>query len=336
MYFNAREKIILRELSNNSRASLSSMAKKTKCSYVTVGKVIEKLKEKIDLKFTLEIDLIKMGLLQRHILMIKFRDKPDHKWLESLLKEEKEVISAYLTQGQFDLIVFAATSDPIKYVLWEFVLTQKLSSYGVLVKSSDLPYFSFGYLPLDNAVMEESKIDISNDDKLLLRLLNENSRLSYSDLAKRMKSSESTIRYKLFNLVKKGIIKRFTIAVQKPPQLYTIGFFENWTSYTEKFEEKAAIERKITMSIDEQMPVLTTFQMSIPLSGSFGNFTMGLFDTEKDALENTIKKRKDIYRNEGYEERHAKILKPLKGMLPFRNLDIKENYNVVKWEQQHY
>lgn len=333
MYFDAREKIILRELSNNSRASLSTMAKKAQCSYVTVGKVMDKLKEKLDLKFTLEIDPIKLGLLQNHILMIKFKEKPDPKWLESVLNDEKEVILAYLTQGQYDLIVFAAAGDPVKYILWEFVLTQKLSNYGVLVKSSDLPYFSFGYLPIGNMIIGESKIKISSNDKLLLRLLNENSRLSYSELARRMKSSESTIRYKLFTLVKSGVIKRFTIAVQSPPQPYIMSFFENWTSYTEKFEEKAATERKITLNIDEQLPVLNTFQMSIPLSGSFGNFTIALFETEKDALENTVKKRKSIYRNEGYEEKHARILKPLKGLLPFRNLDIKENYNVVEWEQ---
>ncbi len=332
MYFSVREKIILRELSNNARVSLSTIAKKAKCSHVTISKTMNKLKEKLDIKFTLEIDPIKLGLFQNHILMIKFKDKPDIKWLESVLKDQKEVISAYLTQGQFDLIVFAAASDPVKYVLWEFVLTQKLSSYNVLVKSSDLPYFSFGYLTFDNITIEESKIKLDSDDKLLLQLLNENSRLSYSELAKRMKSGESTIRYKLFTLVKSGIIKRFTIAVQKPPKPYTIGFFENWTSYTEKFEEKANLERKITLSIDEQLPVLNTFQMSIPLSGSFGNFTIALFDTEKEALENTVDKRKNIYRNEGYEERHARIIRPLKGCLPFRNLDIMENYNVVKWE----
>ena len=323
----------MRELSSDSRTSLASMAKKANCSYVTIGKVIEKLKEKLDIKFTLELDLVKLGLLQNHILMIKFREKPDPKWLEGVLKGQKEVISAYLTHGGFDTIVFAASSDPVKYVLWEFVLTQKLSSYGVLVKSSDLPYFTFGYMPVDATVIEESKADIDNNDRLLLKLLNENSRLSFSELARRMKSSESTIRYKLFTLVRSGIIKRFTIAVQKPPQSYTIGFFENWTSYTEKFEAKAALERKVTMDIDEQIPLLNAFQMTIPLSGSFGNFTIGLFDTEKTALENTIKKRKYIYKNEGYEEKHAQILRPLKGVFPFRNLDIKENYNLVKWEQ---
>jgi DNA-binding Lrp family transcriptional regulator len=334
MYFSAREKIILRELSNNSRVSLAAMAKKAKCSYVTIGKVMSQLKDKLDLKFTLEIDPVSLGLLQRHVLMIKFRDKPDIKWLESILAEEKEVISAYLTQGQFDIVLFAAADDPAKYVLWEFILTQKLSKYGVLVKSSDLPYFSFGYLPVDNYIIKKSKAGIKDYDKLLLQLLNENSRLSYSELSKRMNSSESTIRYRLFTLERNGIIKRFTIAVQKPPQQYAISFFENWTSYTEQFEEKAALERKVTMNIDEQLPVLNTFQISIPLSGSFGNFTIALFETEKEAFSNTVKKRKEIYRNEGYEERHARILRPLKGIFPFRNLDIKENYNLVKWEQE--
>ena len=330
--FSLREKIILRELSNDSRASLSGMSKLAGCSYVTVSKIINKLIEKLDIKFVLELDFARLGFLQRHVLMIKFSKKPSREWLNGLLKNEHTVDSAYLTTGQFDLVIFVVESDPMKYMLWEFLLTQKLSEYGVEIRSSVLPYLSFGYIPAPEALFDAISIKMKKGDIELLKLLNANSRLGFNDLAKHLKTGESTVRYKLFRLVKSGIIKRFTIAVQKPPNSYTIAFFEQWTRYTSNFEEKAAQERKLTMTIDKDMPLLNTFQMSANLSGSFGNFTVALFDSQEEALENTIEFRQKIYRTESYSAVHARIISPLKGLLPFRNLDIKNNYNVVKWE----
>jgi len=330
--FSLREKIILRELSNNSRASLSGMSKLSGCSYVTVGKIIDKLVEKLDIKFVLELDFARLGFLQRHMLMVKFSKKPARDWLNDIFKNEPTVDSVYLTVGQFDLVIFVVESDPTKYMLWEFQLTQKLSEYGVEVRSSVLPYFSFGYIPANETLFDEITVKMRQGDLELLNLLNTNSRLSFSDLAKQLKTGESTVRYKLFKLVKSGIIKRFTIAVQKPPHSYTIAFFEQWTRYTANFEEKAAQERKLTMTIDDGLPLLNTFQMSATLSGSFGNFTVALFDSQEEAVENTIDFRKKIYKTESYSAVHAQVISPLKGLLPFRNLDIKNNYNVVKWE----
>jgi DNA-binding Lrp family transcriptional regulator len=332
MFLSAREKIILRELSKDSRISLSSIAKLTGCSYVTVGKIINKLTEKFDIKFVLELDLTKLGFLQRHLLMVKFSRKPPEEWLEAIFKRDKNVHAAYLADGQFDLVIFAAESNPINYALWESVLKQELSDYGAVLSSSDLAYFSFGYMAVDHSFIDDITVPMKKNEKLLLNLLNENSRISYSELARQLKLTEPTIRYKTFNLVKKGIIRRFTIAVQKPPQEYTIGFFERWAS-TRKFEERAALSRKYRMDFDQGIPILTTFQMSAPLTGSYGNFIMGLFDNKKDALENSIEKQKEIYRAENYEVKYAKIIRPLKGIFPFRNLDIRENYNVVKWQR---
>lgn len=330
MFFGTREKVVLRELSSNSRASLSSMAKEAGCSYVTVGKIIDKLKKELDIRFVLELDLTKLGFIQRHILMIKFNKKPPEEWLELLSKNDKNILAAYLTVGQFDMVVMASESDPMGYLLWEFRFIQKLSEYGGQVKSSDMPDFIFGYLPADSAFIGETRMKMKADDKILLQLLNENSRIGLVKLARRLGTRESTISYKIFKLVRSGIIKRFTIAVQKPPQEYMLGLFEQWFSFSKSFEVRAELERRHMLNIDAQIPVLTTFQMAAPLSGSYGNFIIGLFGSEKEAMENAVKKHRFFYSTEKYEERHARIIKPVKGLLPLRNLDIKQNYTVVK------
>ena len=195
-----------------------------------------------------------------------------------------------------------------------------------------MPYFIFGYLPIDNSFIGNIQVKMKKSDKMLLQLLNENSRISYSELARKLKVSESTLRYKVFGLVKKGIIKRFTIAVQKPPQTYISCLFEQWYSFSKDFERQATLERMHMLNIDKDIPALTTFQMAAPLCGSYGNFIIGLFDSEKDAFDNVVKKHHEFYRKEKYEELHAQIIKPIKGLLPIRNLDMKTNYNIVRWE----
>ncbi len=47
----------------------------------------------------------------------------------------------------------------------------------------------------------------------LLSMLSENSRMSFVDLAKKLKVSETAVRKRVNNLMKKGIIKNFTITV---------------------------------------------------------------------------------------------------------------------------
>ncbi len=333
MIFSMREKVILRELSKDSRTSMSRMARLIGCSYVTVGKVLDRLREKLDIRFVLELDPTRLGILQRQLLMIKFRKKPPVEWLEQVFAREKNVNAAYLTEGQFDVVVFVAESDPVRYALWENLLKQNLSDYGAIVSSSDLSYFSFGYMTVNDYFIDNIMVPLKKKEKELLKLLNENSRISYSELARRLNLTEPTIRYKIFRLVKRGIIKRFTIAVQKPPSEYIIVFFERWISCTRRFEERAALSRKYRINFDEQMPILTTFQMSAPLVGSWGNFIIGLFDNRGDALAKAVHKQKEIYADESYEERHARIIRPLKGLFTIRNLDIKENYNIVKWQQ---
>ena len=123
---------------------------------------------------------------------------------QGALKDDRNIQAAYLTEGQFDLVVFAVEKDPMKYIYWETLLMEKLSDYGAMMKASDMPYLAFGYVPLDSTFMEESELEMREDDKKLLQLLNENSRMSYTELAQRLKTNESTIRYRVFSLVKSG------------------------------------------------------------------------------------------------------------------------------------
>ncbi len=332
MHYGPREKLVLRRLSENSRATTTELAKIARCSRTTVSKLIKQMTEELDIRFTLEVDASKLGTLERHVLMVKLSKNPGAAALEGIFKDEKYVHDVYITEGDFNLVVIATASNPVEYILWETKMIEGLSDFVPVVRPSDLAYLSFGFVPLNDSFVEDigREIKVDEGEKRILRALNHNSRISYRELANLTGISEDTVRYKVFGLKKKGIIKRFTIAVQRPQSEYILAFFERWT-YNKQFDTRAALDREGMMNADAELPLLTTFQFSAPLTGSFGNFAIGVFGDRKEAMQKAIRMHKKIYQKDNVEIKYARIIKVLKGLLPFRNLDTKTNYMVVRW-----
>jgi DNA-binding Lrp family transcriptional regulator len=57
---------------------------------------------------------------------------------------------------------------------------------------------------------------VDRTDELILRILREDSRLPFVDIASRVSLSEAAVRRRISNLVKEGTIKRFTVDVDDP------------------------------------------------------------------------------------------------------------------------
>ncbi len=332
MHYGPRERLVLRSLSDDARMTTTKLAKVARCSRTTVSKLIKQMTDELDIRFTLEVDASKLGTLERHVLMVKLSRKPTATALEGIFKDEKFVHDAYITEGDFNLVIIATASNPVEYIIWETKMIEGLSDFVPVVRPSDLAYLSFGFVPLNDSFVDDigKEIRVDEGEKRILRELNHNSRTSYRELANLTGINEDAARYKVFSLKKKGIIKRFTIAVQKPQNDYILAFFENWT-YNKQFDDRAAIDREGMMNADTELPLLTTFQFSAPLTGSFGNFAIGLFADRKEAMQKAIRKHKIINQKDQVEIKHARIVKVLKGLLPLRNLDIKTNYVVVRW-----
>lgn len=53
-------------------------------------------------------------------------------------------------------------------------------------------------------------------DEQILKILREDSRLAFVDIASKVGLSEAAIRRRVFNLVKEGTIRRFTVEVEEP------------------------------------------------------------------------------------------------------------------------
>lgn len=329
--FSNREKLIVRELSTNARVSLTQIGKVARCSPVTATKIIGKLTKQLDMRFTLEIDLDRLGLAERHVITVKFSKKPDERFLQNFFQNDPYAQDVYLTKGDFDLLVLATADTPVNYIKWETDLGASLSEYLPDLKPSEFVFPQLGYIPLNDIFTDFIRDEIKTDkkDKLILKTLNNNSRMSYREIGRQLGINEDTIRYRIFKLMHKGIISRFTIAIQNPGYGHLVAYLMRYKFNKNTTTNAFPQMRRHYMTDDESVPLLNGFQLIAPISGSYRSFGMAFDKDEKTVLYKSIKWHKNVLSNELVRIRHAEVIKPLKGLLPLRSLDVKANYKFI-------
>ncbi|MDE1854874.1 MAG: AsnC family transcriptional regulator [Candidatus Micrarchaeota archaeon] len=325
-----RDKMILRELSADSRASLTRLGKAAGCSALTASKLVDRLVKNLDIRFTLEIDLNNLGFSERHMISVRFGRRPDEEFLRSLFRDDPVVHDAYLTDGDYGLVIFAATDSPMGYMKWETDLASNLSDYLPELRPSEYIHEVLGYMPLDNSFVDHIKevIKIDKKDRQILQLLNGNSRVSYREMGKRLGMNEDTIRYRVFKLQRKGVIRRFTIAAQRVSGSIST-FFMRFSFDKRTIPDLFPEQRKHNMNEDEPLPLLNRTVIVALMSGSYRFFSMSYGKTKEQALATGLKWHLNLVRNNNPHEIHAMFVKPIKGLLPLRNLDPKRYYRFI-------
>nr|WP_277342802.1 Lrp/AsnC family transcriptional regulator [Thermococcus sp. MV5] len=69
------------------------------------------------------------------------------------------------------------------------------------------------------------KVALDNIDKMILRFLQENGRMSYSEVARRTGVPESTVRLRVKRLMEEGVIRKFAALINPFKAGYTIVAF---------------------------------------------------------------------------------------------------------------
>lgn len=338
MYYTPQEKIILRQLSTNSRTTITHLAKAAGCSRVTTIKIVDKLTKELNLRFTIEVNMDRLGLSERYLIALKSREKIPENVLQEFFESDNYAQNVYLINGNFNLLVYVVADNATNYIKWETHLAEKLSKYGLAIMPSRHVFAHFGYLPLNNSftkfISEEYKLD--ETDRNMLKMLNDNSRSSYKELGDKLDISEATARYRLFRLVRHGFITRFSIAVQNPGDNYSsVVYLINYI-FTETTSSIAFLNaRNSYFADDDKQPAFNTFQLIFPISGSFRSFGMVLCEDKKTAIDKAVHRHRKIFRNERIKMLYGEIIKPIKGILPFRSLDIRSDYKIIYWHEGH-
>ncbi len=206
---------MLKELYLNSRVSIKELERKFSISHHTLSKCLGGCEEKYGLYYTLDIDATKLGFSEPRLITVKFEKVPDIALLKKVLGADPVVQDAYLSSGDFDLLLIVIGSDSINYENWEFIFRIGFSKYKPRVKTSTLNKFMEGFMPINSKLVKLSK-EIDDGEKAILERLIKNSRIRIKDLSKETNMSESQVIHIINNLKRKGIVRKFTTCIQNP------------------------------------------------------------------------------------------------------------------------
>lgn len=324
----SREKLMLKELSLNSRTSQARLAQIARCSPMKANRLLGRLIDRLGIRFTVEFDMSKLGLEERHVVLIKFGKKPSEAFLSKFFENDPYAHDVYMAKGDFDLFIFAAADTPNNYIRWETELAANLSEYLPELRPSSYVQTHLGYMPLNGsfANFTKERTGIDSKDRRILQALNTNSRSSYRDMSKQLGINEDTIRYRVFRLLRRGVIRRFTIAAQIKGGCLT-AFFARYRFDTRTLSDIFPAIRRHDMSEIEEMPAINSTPMVTILSGSYRWFALTFGKTREEALNFGVRWYSKLLKDNNPHIAYAVILKPVKGLLPLRNLDAKRYYS---------
>lgn len=241
---------ILYELDINARIPVTQLARKLRLSREKVNYRINTLMKKgVIRKFVTMIDPTKLGY-SVYKMFFKF---------QNLSKEKEKEMVDYLTnnhyiywiasaRGKWDLnmTIFAKDINHLDEILFEFfskygryILEQEFNTtlnVGIMSKDWILPEQKLkSKIVFFAGKIEDLKID--KIDVELLKVLANNARISATELAKKIHSSERIVIYRMKNLEKLGIILGYTTSLNL--EILEMQFFKaninfNFLSKSEK------------------------------------------------------------------------------------------------------
>jgi DNA-binding Lrp family transcriptional regulator len=329
--FNKRYDLITRKvvrlLSENSRMSVTEIAKRLGVSRPTIKGKIERLERELGMRYAIEIDEKAIGLNSPHLIEVRFKKKPDYGKIRSILEQSYIPQVAFSVQGSYDLVIYANAFSGTEYMHWNMAMVVLLSEYGAAWHPSEMLHRHLGFFPLrDEAI---SRADIDEDSKRLLVCLNGNARLTFHQLSKMLGMHFNTVKYNFDKLVKKGYLKRATITMDLVKSLSFMTFFDNYAP-TQGFEESSARARKAIL-FDEENPLISRYILSGPLVGSHTLFVMSVFDDKASAYRYGLSYHKRMYAKHSPKRASGEVRDVILGRLPIRSVDIRKEYKTLVW-----
>jgi DNA-binding Lrp family transcriptional regulator len=328
--YNVVTRKILRALSENSRVSISDLAKSLGISRMTARLKLKRVAEEFNIHYTVEFNENLLRLVAPHLIAVKFEKKPDYAHVARLLSQTHIPQIAVSMRGGYDMLVYAVARTTREYAHWDKSMQILLSEYGVDWKPSEVVHRQLGFFPLRDKLLD--RLDIPEGYKGMLKILHANSRTPFRYISKELGMHFNTVAYNFNKLLKAGYVKRFTITSDKPDTITLMSFFAKYKP-TEGYESSSAQARKAFMS-DDQNSLVSRYLVCAPLIGSYDFFTLGAFDNSDTAYKKDIQYHRSCFKKHGIRMVHGEVDRVILGSLPIRSVDTRKEYNKIVWDPQ--
>lgn len=224
--------IILQNLSMNARIPLSTISERTGLRISSIEYRIKRLEERYGLRYLAEIDTNKLGFVA-YMVAVRFAgSRPSSDMIRDALEPEPRVQFCMLTVGKYDMLIYliAESNRALASVMGEIRGKDAFSRHRA--KWYVTPFHTaYGYVPLRDRFFDLLKERVwqrsresprpkpesmLNRDYILLRELNSNGSIEFSEIDKKNNLQRSSARYTYHRLIETGLIKRVTITMQNP------------------------------------------------------------------------------------------------------------------------
>lgn len=261
-----KDKKILYELDRNSRQSNKQIAKKVGLSEQVVGNRIRRLQD---------LGIIEYFFVKTNPSVLGYMHIKIYLRLHNITKEkEEELLNDLNTQkniywlsslrGKYDLVASIYVKNIAEFSKKYEDIFGKWRDYilerNVIVLERAFTYTKAYLLQKQKSeeivysVGEEKEIQLDKTDREILKILNKDGRKSLIDIATELKVSADTVKYRLNNLKKRGIITGFGLKIdyKKLDNQYHLIFLKlqnmDLQKYT-KLESLALINKNVIIFI---------------------------------------------------------------------------------------
>lgn len=249
-----KDRKILSLLSEDSRMPLTQIAKKVQLSRDSVNYRINRMKRKgVILRFFPIIELKQFGYQNYLVYMLlDEKDKEDQKRFISALKSHPNVraIMEYSDRWDIGLVIVAKGLLDFDNVITDIMnisndLVIEKEKLAVIKEYHNIHLPQKFYWDIKHEFKHrgslKEKVKMDETDFKIMRILSKDARLSTVIIGERLGISPDAVSYRIKNLLKNNVIKRFSVLVDLSKLNY------NWYTYcisTKVFDEKADIKIK--------------------------------------------------------------------------------------------
>lgn len=220
-----KDKKILYELDRNSRQTNKQIAKKVGLSEQVVGNRIRRLQDLGIIKyFFVKTNPSVLGYMHIKIyLRLHNITKEKEEELLNDLNNQKNIYWLSSLRGKYDLVASIYVKNIADFSKKYEAIFGKWRDYilerNVIVLERAFTYTKAYLIPKQKSeeivysIGEEKEVQLDKADNEILKILNKDGRKSLIDISKELKVSADTVKYRLNNLKKRGIITGFGVKI---------------------------------------------------------------------------------------------------------------------------
>ncbi len=212
------ERQILRILSMNGRISMPVIGKMVSLRETAVSSQIKKIEKKYSISYIPEIDTTKLGYIQFLITMEFLDEIPNVEELRNVLAQEKRVQIAFLTKGDFHLVIYVLARNSAEINSVVINIRKKLHCKSISITAPIEE--DYGFIPLRQEFIELLKDELLVRDYAVLKEFVSNSKIDFSEIDRKYGFDKGRSQYSYHKLRERGIIKRITISLESLPIRY--------------------------------------------------------------------------------------------------------------------